>query len=200
MPIEVKIDAKELKRAASILRARAGGNLLRGLESLMRREMQLADRELVLNLTNKVLKRRTGNLARSVRHGVQRTADRVIGSFGILKPGPAQRYAGIHITGGVIRPRTARMLAIPLPAVQTKAGVSRYSSPRQVEGLFLIKSKAGNLLLVKRSGKGITPFFVLKSQVVIPQRDYFTPARTVAIRRVTEGARELLAGAVSLKE
>ena len=200
MPVEIKIDAKELKRAAVALRQRAAGKLPQALEGLMRREMQLADRELVLNLTGRVLNRRTGSLARSVRHEVRRTGDRVTGTVGILQPGPAQRYAGIHITGGVIRPRTARMLAIPLPAAQTAAGVSRFSSPRQVEGLFAIRSKAGNLLLVKRSGQGITPFFVLKSQVTIPKRDYFTPVRNTAVRRVTEGARDLLAGIVSLKE
>lgn len=65
------------------------------------------------------------------------------------------------------------MLSIPLPPVKTAQGLARFRSPRQQPGLFMIKSKRGNLLLVKRVGDKIEPQWVLKHSVTIPARLYF---------------------------
>lgn len=115
--------------------------------------------------------------------------------------------AAIHEHGGTIKPVKANMLAIPLDAAKTPSGIARWSSPLEVPGLFAIKSKAGNVLLVRRTvekvkfhvdtlrGAGgryrrkglktvtaeqdaIEPLFVLKAQVEMPARKYLTLART----------------------
>jgi hypothetical protein len=69
------------------------------------------------------------------------------------------------------RPKHAQYLAIPLPAAQTRAGVTRWASPLRQSDMppvRVLKSKKGNLLLVdKATGQ---PYFVLKTQVKIPPR------------------------------
>ena len=44
-------------------------------------------------------------------------------------------YARIQEEGGTITPRNARFLAIPVGPALTAAGVSRFRSPRDVQGL-----------------------------------------------------------------
>jgi phage gpG-like protein len=74
-------------------------------------------------------------------------------------------YAAIHEFGGVIHPRTAKYLAIP---------VGDYTgSPSKYPGLKLRKTKNGNLVLVSASGQ---VQYVLKSSVEIPARPYLRPA------------------------
>jgi phage gpG-like protein len=92
--------------------------------------------------------------------------------------GVTVKYARIHEFGGTITPKKAQYLAIPMAAAKTGTGVSRYESPRQVPGLFVFKSKAGNLLLARREGKKgkLKLFFVLKKSVKIPARPYLGPA------------------------
>lgn len=63
-----------------------------------------------------------------------------------------------------IKPRTKKFLAIPISAeshAKRAAGMS---------GLFVIKSKKGNLLLCRKGeGNGIVPLFTLKRSVTLPQ-------------------------------
>lgn len=88
-------------------------------------------------------------------------------------------YFRIHDTGGTIRPRTAKFLAIPLDAALTPAGVSRYPSPLRASlpiafplGVFV---RRGILWGVRSRGRGgvkseIVPLFALRKQVTIPAR------------------------------
>lgn len=85
------------------------------------------------------------------------------------------KYAPIQETGGTIRAKNkytgvpgGPYLNIPLTANKTGAGVMRRDA-RSIfsTGGFIIKSKAGNYLVM--SGEGI-PMFVLKKQVTIPAR------------------------------
>lgn len=127
------------------------------------------------------VRRRTGTLARSVFVGVTGKVDEGNRSAALVITigGGASKYAPIHEFGGTITARKSKFLAIPLPAARTASGVSRYASPRDVPGLKLIKSRAGNLLLVKeRRGRGgatqIEPWYVLKRSIQIPPRlDFF---------------------------
>ncbi|MEA3225733.1 MAG: hypothetical protein U9Q07_07255 [Planctomycetota bacterium] len=122
------------------------------------------------------LKRRTGNLMRSFHVGSKMGIDNVTAWSASTSP-----YASIHETGGEIKPRRRKFLAIPLPGARTKAGVTKGSmigvvkgqsqpSLYGVKGLFPIVSKKGNLLLVKKKGAGFVPLFVLKKSVAIPAR------------------------------
>ena len=123
---------------------------------------------------------RTGNLRSSVTMATESTSssERVY-----LRAGGGQRdvrYAALQEYGGTVVPVNAQYLAIPLAAAKTRAGVSRYASPRDVPGLFIIKSKAGNLLLVRRKGKKnkLEPMFVLKKSVTIRGKHYMRDALT----------------------
>ena len=118
--------------------------------------------------------RRTGALARSLGPAV------VVGdTLPALKMtlGTTSRYARIHEHGGVIVAK-GKKLAIPLGAAKTAAGVSRGGPLTYGGKLFPIRSKTGNLLLVRRiggrkakkSGHSFEPLFVLKDSVRIRPR------------------------------
>lgn len=125
-------------------------------------------KHIIRRISGPILKTRTGQLRRSVAgkassHGT--IAESTVGS-GIFGR-KAVKYAKVlekgsgYLPGGKIRPKRAKALTIPLPGVKGKA--SNYPNA------FLIKSKAGNTLLVERRGaEGIRPLFVLKKSVKIP--------------------------------
>lgn len=119
------------------------------------------------------LARRTGALARSFQTSI--TGDKVDDLRGVYFS--TSRYAAIHESGGTITGK-GKLLAIPLAAARTSAGVSRYPSPlRQTlpasfpNGTFVRRSRAGNLILFgKNPDRSITPLFALKQSVTIPPR------------------------------
>lgn len=146
---------------------------------------------------------RTGSLRGSVTMATESTSssERVY-----LRAGGGQRdvrYAVLQEDGGTVVPSGNRPgmkeghtphLAIPLAAAKTRAGVSKYASPRDIPGLFVIKSKAGNLLLVRKIGKKgkIQPMFVLKQSVTIKGKHYMRDALTA----MSEAAPEVINKAV----
>lgn len=84
--------------------------------------------------------------------------------------------ARIHQDGGVIKPRNAKKLAIPLTKEARRAG-----SPRNfADKLFAKRSKKGNLILAAAApnGQGVTAQYLLVDQVTIPARPFLglTPA------------------------
>lgn len=74
-------------------------------------------------------------------------------------------YAPIQEFGGRIVPKQAKMLAIPVG--------DRRGSPRQYGDLVLIRTKAGQVVLI--DGTGQTQY-VLKHSVTIPAHPYLRPA------------------------
>ncbi len=75
------------------------------------------------------LKRLSGNLARSI---VTKTTGSGFGSLQLkIRIGVGLKYASIHETGGVIRPRNSRVLTIPTDSVKTPAGVQKFT-PRDL--------------------------------------------------------------------
>ena len=88
--------------------------------------------------------------------------------------GSPDSYVRAHEDGTTITGNP--YLRIPLAAAQTGAGQDRYvgMSVRGVPDLFVIKSKAGNLLLARKRGKdGLDILYVLKRQVRLPARGMF---------------------------
>lgn len=139
------------------------------------------------------LNRVTGALIRSFRVGRSpkgEPLDRIVSWLA-----SRSRYASIHETGGTIRPKRRRALAIPLPAALTGAGAVKGEAVRvmpetqKVGGvtfrkgerslrartdLIYIKRLGGKSpLLVKKVGDRIIPMYVLKSSVKIPARMKF---------------------------
>ena len=143
---------------------------------------------LVSNVSGIILKRRTGNLAKSmgyrISEGKNGALESQIGSGATLQTN-RMIYANILEEGGIIRPKVAKMLAIPIGKALTPSGVARFR-PRQITSSgyahsFIKRSKAGNLILFGTNKRGakisITPLFLLKDKVTIPAFRYM--AQTV---------------------
>jgi hypothetical protein len=96
-----------------------------------------------------------------------------------------------RVSGPVtITPREKKYLTIPVhaDAVGKKAQEHWWRKdppkrprkgkrPRLIQGLVLIRSKAGNLLLARPNGDGsITPYYVLKTSVTLPQDEGLLPS------------------------
>jgi hypothetical protein len=145
------------------------------------------------------LAKRTGSLARSITEEPATQEGNLISAK--LHAGVV--YAKVHFgprgSAVTITPVKAKMLAIPLAAAKTGAGVAR-GSPRS--GIWgptkIFRSKAGNLIIWgyqagKGAGKGeLTPLFVLKNSVVIkrridPQVDLVQWAKPVLIEEIKKG-------------
>lgn len=91
---------------------------------------QLAGRVITQSLSGQILKRRTGSLARGVVGQAEINPNGLPSvRVGSLR-GPSLKYAEILESGGIIRPKKAKALAIPVGEALTPAGVSRYASPR----------------------------------------------------------------------
>jgi len=111
------------------------------------------------NMANGLAPRKTGSLTRSIiMYPTSPTTYVDIGSNLV--------YARIQDLGGEIRPKSGKYLTIPLPGVR--------GSIRSHSGGFFIRSKAGNLLYVKKAGNGIKPLFVLKDSVKIKGNRYLS--------------------------
>lgn len=144
----------------------------------MRRAAYIVETRAKVNLNNNVLKVDTGALRSSVKTDIKQ--DKLAAEVGTNLV-----YGPIHEFGGIVRPVRARMLAIPL--------ARQKGSPRNEAGLFLIRSRAGNLLLMNRKG----PRWVLKEQVRIPRRPWLEPAYSSSIDDIKEGFLAQLSGTLN---
>lgn len=126
-------------------------------------------RRSVLSMLNKNTK---GGLARSFRERfIADTKQAVtVGSLSDLIYARAQD----RTSPTVILPKTAKMLTVPL--VKMAIGKRAAAFP----GLFRIRSKKGNLLLVQRNGKKLKPIFALKDKVTIRGVGYLEAARKIS--------------------
>ncbi|MEY9560468.1 hypothetical protein [Sinorhizobium fredii] len=117
--------------------------------------------------TAQTLSRRSGKLAGSILRSVDvggNTFETIEGTIGADFPGV------VHEFGATIKPKTAKYLAIPLPAALDSKGVPLKKGPRDWAHTFVSKSKAGNLIIFQRRGTQVIPLYVLKSSVTIPPR------------------------------
>jgi len=116
-------------------------------------------------LSGQALKRRSGMLAKHVEGWLEKPLDAVVG----IKPGsPVDAYAWmLGDERMTIKPKKAKFLSIPIGENLTSAGVPRYTSPRQVEGGFFIRTDAGDLLFGYKKGKKgkFRPLFLLVKSV-----------------------------------
>jgi hypothetical protein len=119
--------------------------------------------------TDKTLSLRSGALLKSIEESVRVTGATMGDIEGHI--GSDLVYARIQEYGGVIVPKHAKYLAIPLPAALDSRGVPLRQGPRFWTNTFVAKSKNGNLLIFqKRGAKEIVPLYVLKDKVTIPAR------------------------------
>ncbi len=142
-----------------------------GLERHVKRE----------KLQGQVLTRRTGTLMRAIYTKIlleasARDAVLVLGA-------DTKKAAGARLQeyGGVVVPRNAQYLTIPLDAARTSAGVARLSAsefirnPQALGFDHSFVNKRKTVIMGARDVGGETvaePVFALKKRVVIPERSY----------------------------
>jgi hypothetical protein len=94
------------------------------------------------HLSGQMLRRRTGSLARSVTGlGITRNGAPAM-RVGVLR-GPALAYAWLQEEGGVIKPKKAKALAVPVNEALTPAGVPRKRGPREYKNLMFVRFRPG---------------------------------------------------------
>jgi len=84
----------------------------------------------------------------------------------IIRIGSNLRYAKIHQEGGVITPKSAKMLAIPLTAI------AKVQEPKDFDNLFVYKSANNKVFLAQSKDKKLVCHYLLKRKVVIPARPF----------------------------
>ena len=134
-------------------------------------------RQLVANVSGLILKRRTGNLAKSMGYRIGKDKEgnykSIIGSGASLKTA-RMIYANIHETGGIIKPRPENKtgyLCIPIRSGSDQAYNLYASGKLSLSGAgFKIK---GNRLVGKSSSSKILEWRKVK-QVTIPARRYMS--------------------------
>lgn len=171
--IEAKFDTSPLDRAAASAEPVIFAALRGATDSILR---AFESRHIKERMTGRPgVAARTGQLRRSWKVLVQ--GERVEDLRGTYATNA--RHARMQEFGGIQKPRTAKMLAIPLEASRTAAGVSRWNTPLRAilpaafpGGTFVRRSKAGNLILFGKTSPDSDPIplFALKPQVVIPAR------------------------------
>jgi len=184
MNIDSRFDKGDVNKIVEILRRispkRGGKAFVNGL-TLATLEVEAGLR--IATTTGSPLKSRTGRLSNSIGSRVQTTSvgvQAIIGS-GVGR-GERVPYAGIHETGGTIRPKNSKYLTIPLKAAKTAGGAPR-GKARDFSNTFVLKAKSGQLLIVQKTGKdSLTPLFVLKKSVKVPASRYMS--KTLAAKRV----------------
>lgn len=130
------------------------------------------------------LKRRTGRYLGGIRHSVdtRRLQARI---------GTNVKYAAQREFGGVIKPKNAKWLTIPLKAAKTRVGVSRKA--RDYYDTFFHRTKDGRLFIFGSRTKkgGILPLFRLVKRVEqkrTPKGLIFGGAFEANVKRVGEMA------------
>lgn len=170
---------QEIKRAFERLSPASQNSVAK---SMMTKAGAIMERGLKDNLSNKILKRRTGRLANSIGFKVNRDGDDWQVDIGSgVRNGKRMIYANILEAGGRIRPRKTQYLAIPLDAAKTRSGAPRKASPRQWANTFVKRSHSGTLIIFQIQGNKIVPLYALKKQVNIPAKRYMS--KTVAQMR-----------------
>ena len=145
-----------------------GPAVIEGTSAGLAKGVKLAASHVSKNfLTGQALKRRTGNLARSIDGWMAQTLDGVVG---IRDSAAVKKYAWMLTDEQkTITAKNAKALTIPIGEALTKSGVARFESVRQAAaelGVDIFRIK--NVLGYKRGKKGkFRPLFVLVKSVFI---------------------------------
>lgn len=122
-----------------------------------------AGAQVVQNAAQGKAPRKTSTLARSIHTEVTRSSPNYVE----VTVGTDLEYAAIHEFGGVIRPKNAKFLAIPITGA-----AKTYASPRDFpDKLHFIPSSSGGVLANKEGAQ-----YILRSSVTIPAHPYLRPA------------------------
>lgn len=184
--LDLTIDQKQYQRLMTKLNSLKPQDRLSVVNKAMLHAVNLVERKLKLNLTGQILNVRTGKLRQSIGSRVFFSDTGITGLVGSgVRTGKRMIYANIHETGGTIVPKRKKWLTIPLDAAKTRSGAPRRAKALDWKDTFIIRTKSGQLLIVRKDGKKkLTPLYVLKKSVKIPKRRYLSKTMQQMEKRV----------------
>lgn len=145
-----------------------GAAVLEGCSVGLGKGVKIAAGNVVRNyLSGQSLKRRSRNLANAVDGWLEGKLDGVVG---VKENSAVDRYKWLlGDEQKTIVPKKGKFLSIPIGENLTGTGVARYSSPRQVEDGFFLRTKRGSLLFGRKNGtRGkFRPLFAMVTSVFI---------------------------------
>lgn len=157
MPVEIGLTKKSIKDLRAIQRRMNPKVFLREILEFFDRQASIgADFIGDEYASGQRLKRRSGNLARSIIGRSLAVGKVPAMRIGVLR-GPALRYAGVQEYGTkgknpsspypTIRPKSAKALAVPIGPALTPAGVARKPGPEDWDNLAFVPFR-GNKITV----------------------------------------------------
>lgn len=117
----------------------------------------------VVNIEKKLSKKTTGGLAANRSVEVKNESGKVVGTLTFHS-----NHARLHELGGVIKPVSAKFLAIPLTD-----GARKAQSPRNYPDKLHFAGGGGGGVLLDSNGAAI---YALKTAVTMPARPFLRPA------------------------
>lgn len=197
MNIQVRTNAKSVARFLDRVPSRLEHHMHRALSTWAEEHFRRMTEKMRSGVANDSVKTRTGLLRGSFQREIRRAGG--LGGLRLKVFSAGVKYADIQEHGGIVRPKKAKFLAIPQPAVKTPSGVARYASPRNYPGeTFVFRSKKGGLWIAEKKGDKIRLLWHLVRSVRIKGRlGWFDTWRSGAERR--RGQLEALA-AQAIKE
>lgn len=157
------------------------------------------------NITARMFQR-SGHLRRSIAASAEDVGTDVylhLRAGGTTSQGRSVVYARIQEEGGVIRPRNAKYLRIPLKPARTRAGSDRYATPLRITGAgqFVCVLVNNRLFLYKvtdQGNKSQKPWYVLtKGPITVRPRYFLRDARDSVARELPGRIQEAVAMAVA---
>jgi phage gpG-like protein len=124
---------------------------------------------------------------------VKETKHQIVGG---IVAGQKLKYAKAQEFGATIVPKKAQMLAIPLDAAKTAAGVARFA-PRDAPAAGYTSTFIRNGVLFGKTGDQVVPLFRLVHSVKIPARPFMRPALRELRPQIEAGLREAVASAAA---
>lgn len=184
----------------------ATGRLAREVLATASRAVAVAEGE-SRDLARTRLRRRTGNLSRSITGTVEGWPSV---TMGLRAGGGAEdvRYAALQEYGGTVRPKGHPFLAIPVGPALTPAGVPRYpGGPRTVPvPLAVAQTRNRDFVLVEAHGRrtkggrlssvqGVV-WYILRRQVTVPAHRFVRDPFDAMVRALPQQMSEALQRAV----
>lgn len=190
------------------LQALGGGGLRRALQPVVRDALIDLEGRAKDNLTARAFMR-DGHLRRSIAASSEDVGTDVFLSLragGTTSRGRPVVYARIQEEGGVIRPRSAKYLRIPLKPARTKTGSDRYATPLRITGagqFVCVRDKDTNKLflykLTDKGNKSRQPWYLLtKGPITIRGKHFLRDARDSVARELPGRIQEAVAEALGI--
>lgn len=146
-----------------------------------------------------VIQRRTGALRKSLNSAVHSTAAGYEARVGYRR-GAVDKYAALVERGGTVTAK-GKVLAIPIGANLTAAGVAKYKSPRDVEDGFWLSRPGRPPVFLRSISKGgkvnrLELLFVGKRSVTVRPRNVLSRSLTEQQPQVVQAFRDEIAKAI----